>query len=203
VGQRQWRCCRFIRRIRARLAAFLYAVDAHRAGNVFDAVLAHIGKADWQLFADLLAHRGADADLAGLGERLKTRRDIDAIAEDVAFIMDDVAEIDADAEADALGLRPAYVAVRHSLLDDDGAAHGVDDRGELDQHAVPGCLEDAAAVLGDQWIDELAPIAFEKGEGSFLVRAHQPRISGNVGAEDCRQPPLNAFFRHDASRAPV
>ena len=58
-------------------------------------------------------------------------------------------------------------------------------------------LEDAAAVLGDQRIDQLAPIAFENGEGSFLVCAHQPRIAGDIGAEDRRQPPLDAFFHHD------
>jgi hypothetical protein len=112
--------------------------------------------------------------------------------------MDDVAEIDADAKADAFGLQPVGVPVRHSLLDYDGAAHGVDDRGELDQNAVAGGLEDAAAVLGDQRIDQFAPIAFESGEGSLLVRSHQPRIAGDIGTEDCRQPPLDAFFRHDA-----
>src|SRR5215469_14656120 len=69
-------------------------------------------------------------------------------------------KVDADAEADALGLRPAYVAVFHSLVDHDGAAHGVDYRGELDQHVVAGGLEDTSAVLRDQRIDQLAPIAF-------------------------------------------
>ena len=83
-------------------------------------------------------------------------------------------------------------------MDHDGTAHGVDDRGELDQHAVASRLEDAAAVLGDQWIDQFAPIAFEGGEGSFFVRAHQPRISGDVGAEDRRQPPLYPFLSHCA-----
>ena len=104
-----------------------------------------------------------------------------------------VAEIDADAEADALGLRPIGVAVLHSLLKDDGAAHGIDDRCELDQDAIAGRLEDAATVLSDQRIDEFAPIAFQGGEGPFFVRTHQPRISGDIGAEDRRQPPLYPF----------
>src|SRR5215469_5382755 len=39
-------------------------------------------------------------------------------------------------KTEALGLRPVGVAVVHSLLEDDSTAHGVDDRGELDQHAV-------------------------------------------------------------------
>ena len=59
------------------------------------------------------------------------------------------------------------------MLDHGGTAHGIDDRGELDQHAVAGRFEDAAAVLGDQRI-ELAPIAFDNRESAFFVRAHQP-----------------------------
>jgi hypothetical protein len=79
------------------------------------------------------------------------------------------------------------------LLHDDGAAHGVDDRGELDQHAVSGRLEDASAVLADQRIDQFTPMALENGEGSFLVGTHQPRISHDIGAKDRRQPPFYPF----------
>ena len=71
-------------------------------------VLAQIREPDRQLFADLLAHRGADADLAGLGQRLDPGGDVDAVAEDVALVDDDVAEIDADAKADALVLRACW-----------------------------------------------------------------------------------------------
>src|SRR6516165_10563197 len=85
VGQRQWCCCRLIRGICTRFAALFDAVDAYRPCNVLDAVLAHIGKPDRELLADLLAHRGADADLAGLGERLESCGDIDAVAKHVAF----------------------------------------------------------------------------------------------------------------------
>src|SRR5262249_41873124 len=57
-----------------------------------------------------------------------------------------------------------------------------------------GGLEDTTPVLGNQRIDEFAAIAFEKGEGSLLVRAHQPRISDNIGAEDRRKPPFYPLF---------
>src|SRR5215472_5711556 len=61
-----------------------------------------------------------------------------------------IAEIDADPEADAFTLRQIGVAILHALLHDDGAAHRIDDRGELDQHTIAGGLEDAAPVLADQ-----------------------------------------------------
>jgi hypothetical protein len=49
----------------------------------------------------VVAHRPGNADPAGLGERFQACRDIDAVAEDVAFLDNDVAEVDADAELDA------------------------------------------------------------------------------------------------------
>jgi hypothetical protein len=64
------------------------------------------------------------------------------------------------------------VAILHPPLHHDGAAHGIDDRGELDQHAVPGRLEDASTMLVDQRVDQFAPVAFQCGERLLLVRPH-------------------------------
>jgi hypothetical protein len=103
-------------------------------------------------------------------------------------------------KADALVIRQIGAAILHPLLHHDGTAHGIDNRCELDQHAVAGGLEDASAVLVDQRIDQFTPMALENGERPFLVRAHQPRIADDIGAEDRRQPPLYPFLRH--ARAP-
>ena len=112
-----------------------------------------------------------DADAARLGQRLQPRGDVDAVAVDVVALDDDVAEIDADAEDDALG-PPAAPALRrgHRLLDRDGALDGVDDAGELDQHAVAHQLDDAAAMLG------------------------------TIGSSDCLAPRLQRRQRADSSR---
>ena len=48
---------------------------------------------------------GGDADTARRGEALEARRDIDAVAVNVVWRHDDVAEIDADAQIDAAVLR--------------------------------------------------------------------------------------------------
>jgi len=117
-----------------------------------------VEEADRQFFADLLAHRGANTNLARFGECLKTRRDIDTVAKDIAVLDDHVTDIDADAVANALRFGQVGVAVLHPLLHDDGAAHRVDDRGEFDQDAVAGSLEDAAAMLRDQRVDQLTPM---------------------------------------------
>ena len=165
-------------------------IDQHR-GRIFkttgDGILIEFASVVDAVRCAVVVQKGMEDRNTNLPERERIRFRIGInVAEHVAFVVDHVAEIDADAKADPLGLRPVGVSVRHSLLNHDGAAHGVDDRDELDQNAVAGGLEDAAAVLGDQRIDEFAPIAFENNEGSFLVRAHQPRIPGDVGAEDGR-----------------
>ena len=50
---------------------------------------------------DLVVDGRGQADAADLGELLDARGDVDAVAEDVAILENDVAEIDADAEFDA------------------------------------------------------------------------------------------------------
>ena len=45
-------------------------------------------------------------DAAGLGDALDPRRDVDAVAEDVVALDDDVADIDPDPKPDRIGLPP-------------------------------------------------------------------------------------------------
>ena len=119
-----------------------------------------------------------DADAARLGHAFQPRGDVDAVAEDVVALDDDVAEIDADAELDAAVLRHIGVALGHAALHLDRAAHRVDDAGELDQHAVAGGLDDAAAVLGDLGIDKLAAQAFSRSSvpsSSAPISGYSPR----------------------------
>ena len=66
----------------------------------------------------------------------------------------------------------------------DRAAHRIDDAGELDQEAVAGVLDDAAAVLGDLRIDQLAQVRLEALVRALLIRPHQPRVARHIGGED-------------------
>ena len=121
---------------------------------------------------------------AGLCERLQPRRDIDAVAEDVVAIDDDVAEIDPDPEPDPAVLGHTGLAIDHRALQLGGAADRVDDAREFHQHPVAGRLDDAAGVLADLRIDQLAAMRLEAFVRAFLVRSHQPRIARHIGGED-------------------
>ena len=74
------------------------AVGAQRAGDVLQILLAHIHDGDFELAADLFVGGGREADAAGLRDAFQTRSDVDAVAEDVVTVGEDVTDIDADAE---------------------------------------------------------------------------------------------------------
>ena len=88
---------------------------------------------------------------AGLTLVLDTRRDVDAVAEDVVAVDDDVAHVDADTETEIGG------AGRYCRLHRHRACHRIDRARELHKHAVASGLDDATLVFGDGGIDELAP----------------------------------------------
>jgi len=133
------------------------------------------------------SHPRGDADPARLGQPFEAGGDIDAVAKDVAVLDDDVAHIDADAKLDAAVGRHAGVAPGHLVLDIDGAAQCVDDTAELDEQPVAGGLDEAAAVLGDFRIEEIATQRFEAFEGAAFISADQPRIARHIGREDRRK----------------
>src|SRR6202022_401768 len=169
--------------------------DADRSDDVLDDLIAEIFKRDVaQSVADLIAHRGRDTDAARFGERFEARRDIDAVAKDVVFFDDHVAQIDADAELYPPRRRDVRVASCHPPLDLGSAQHRVGDAVELEQHAVAGGLDDAAAVLRDGGIDELDPMGLETRECPRLVDLHQPTVADHVGGEDRGEPAL--WSRH-------
>src|SRR6266699_2301032 len=103
------------------------------------------------------SRRPGNTDAAGLSERFQARRDIDAVAEDVAALGDNIAEIDADAKPDLPLVGHLRLAVDHPALHLGGAPHRVDDAGKFREQAVAGGLDDAALVLPDLRIEQLAP----------------------------------------------
>ena len=77
-------------------------------------------------------------DRAGRGDAFQPRGDVHPVAHQIAVaLLDDVAEVNADAEDDAAILGHAGVALDHGVLNFDGAAHGVDDAAELDDAPSP------------------------------------------------------------------
>ncbi len=131
-----------------------------------------------------------ETDRAGLGDALKPRGDIDAVAHQIAVaLLDDVAEMNADPEFDAALGRQAGVALDHAVLHFDRAAHRVDDAAELDEAAVAGALDDAPMMHVDGRIDQIAAQRPEPRQGAILVRSREPAVADDVRDQDRRNFP--------------
>jgi len=148
-------------------------------------VLPQILKNKRQAVTNVIMNRIGDEHSAGIGQGLDPRGDVDAVAIEVIALDDYVAEVDADAQLDAVVRREPLIPLGHRLLHLDRAAHRIDDAGKFHQQAVAGGLDDAAVVLGDLRIEELLPQRFEALVRALLVGAHQPRIAGHIGGENC------------------
>ena len=95
-----------------------------------------------------------DADAAWLGDSLEAGCDVDAIAENIVVVDDDVPDVNADAKFDPEFRRHGGVLLSHLSLDFHRTARRIDSTGEFDQHAITGGLDDATAVRGDPGIDK-------------------------------------------------
>jgi hypothetical protein len=90
----------------------------------------------------------------------------------IVAIDDHVAEIDSDAEDDALVLRHLGIAVDHRPLHLHRAPHGVNHAGIFCQEAVADVLHNPTAVFGDFWIDQLAEVGFQAFMRALLISPH-------------------------------
>jgi hypothetical protein len=106
---------------------------------------------------------------------------VDPVAEDVAVLEDDVAEIDPNPKFDPALLGRSRLAIDHRPLQFGGTAYRVDDAREFRQHAVAGRFDDAARMLFDLRFDELAAMRLKPRMRVFLVRTHEARVPRHIG----------------------
>ena len=154
-----------------RLADFK-RIDPHRLGDVFQWRRAEIADLEIEPLLHLTIGVLGKTDRPGLGDTLEPSRDIDAVAHEVAVaLLDDVAQMNADAEFDAAFGRQAGVALDEAVLNLDRAAHRVDHAAKLDDAAVAGALDGAAVMRGDGGIDQIAAQPPQRDKGALLVGA--------------------------------
>ena len=170
------------------------AKDLHRLGDILELALAQILEHKLRRVGDEIAHRARDEDRARLGDVLEPRRDVDAVAKNVVVLHHHVAEIDADAKFDPLAFGDVGVACGHAVLHVDGAAHRFDRACELGEHAVAHGFDEPPLVLGDFWLDQLAPVGGELHQRALLVGADEPRVTCDVRCENGGEPTLHGGF---------
>ena len=112
-------------------------IDTDRLVDVLELGRAEISDLQIEPAAHLPIGVLGKTDRAGLGDPFEPGGDIDAVAHEIAVgLLDDVAQVNADAEFDAPLRRQAGVALDEAVLHFDRAAHRVDNAAELDDGAV-------------------------------------------------------------------
>ena len=80
----------------------LHPIDRDRLADVLDLLLAHRLKTEREFRFNLLRHLAGNADAARVGKLLETGRDVDTVAMPISALHDHFAEVDSNANIDAL-----------------------------------------------------------------------------------------------------
>jgi hypothetical protein len=158
-------------------------------GDVLQCQLADRPERQIEPAVHMVAHRARDADAADRARRLQPGRDVHAVAVQVRAVRDHIADVDADAEANAPVRRLVAVIDRDLLLHLDRATHRTVDAVERDQQRVATGLHYSAAVLADCRVDQRAPQSAQAVQGASIVLTDQPAVADHVGIDDGDQLP--------------
>jgi hypothetical protein len=150
--------------------ANLERVNTDRLGDILKLRLAEIGNRYIETSLNLPICVLRKTDRPGIGDAFQSSGDVDAVAHQIAVrLLDDVADMDADAKDDAPVFRHAGVALNHRGLHFDGAAYGIDDAAEFDDRTVARAFYDTAVVDRDGRINEIAAQGAQPRENAVLV----------------------------------
>jgi hypothetical protein len=106
------------------------------------------------------------------------------VASPAVGLLDDIAQINADAKDDATVLRHASVTLDHRILHFDRAAHGLDHAAEVSDTTIAGALHDAAVVDGNGRIDQVAAQSPQPCQKAVFIRAGERRRPQTAGPSD-------------------
>src|SRR5262244_1701425 len=157
------------------------SVNTNRSGNILDCLLAHIIELEAEFVLYLVVNHARHHNAPGLSQRLKARRDVDPVSINIVVIDDDIADINTYAELNSFLSWQLCSALNHGVLNVDSAAYRIHDAHKFDKHTVARRLHDTSTMLCNFWIDQFLPMGFELAQRAFLVSAHQPTITSDIG----------------------
>ena len=127
---------------------------------------------------------------------LEPRRDVDAVAQNVVSVDDDVAKVDANAVANAPILGNLILMLGYGPLHLDRALHGSNDTSKLHEQSIARGLDDAPFVPGNAGVDQLFAETLVARDRPFLVSLHEARVAHHVGGEDGGKSAFDALLCH-------
>ena len=132
----------------------------------------------------------------GSAERLKASCYVDSVAVDIVDSGDDVTEINADAQFNAMRIQDLGIPLSHRLLQRDGASHRLNRTREFHQNAVAFDPYNPPGMSLDAWPNHVLQYTLQTAPRSDLVLTSKPAIADHVGKQDCCQATLHTLLRH-------
>jgi hypothetical protein len=166
---------------------------AHGLGDILEDLWTKVIAGNIDLAPDLPIGVVRHTDAARLGDTFKARRDIDAIAEDIAIVNYNIADVNADAEFDPLVLRHRSILLGHARLNVNGTTYRIHGASKFDQHAVTGRFDDAASMRSYGGINEGLSNSLKPGQRILLVGTHQAAIPSDIRRQHRCQSPVHAL----------
>ena len=144
----------------------------------------------------MLKYGGGDADATGLCQRLEASCYVDSVAVDIVDSGDDVTDVNADAQFNAMRIQNIGIPLSHSLLQRDGASHRLNCTREFHQNAVAFDPYNPPGMSLDAWPNYIMQYDLQTAPRSYLVLTGKPAIADHVGKQDCCQATLHSLLRH-------
>ena len=164
-------------------------IDAQQEGldglrDVLQRLRAKRLKGEAKTGVDVVADRARNADTAFGAHRLQPGRDVHTITDQVRFVRDGVAYIDAKPESHVTIREFVQVVQGHLLLDLDRASDRAVDAVEHDHQRVAAGLRNSAAVFMDCRVNKVASECLQAPQRVAIIQPDQSAVSDHVGEDD-------------------
>ena len=162
----------------------LHPIDRDRLADVLDLLLPHRLKAEREFRFNLLRHLAGNADAARVGKLLQAGGDVDTVAMPISALHDHFAEVDANANIDALtsgspafrSAIPRWMSTAHSTASTTLR--------ELGEKTIAHELEDAAAMLRYCRFNEFIAVSLDPLKGFRFVLLHQAAVADDISGKN-------------------
>ena len=160
-------------------------------GDVLQPLFAEILELAGNFASHLIQHSLRQDDGPGICQGFQASGDIDPIAVEVTVHDHDIAQIQADPQHQPPVFGQALIGGFRCLLQLHGALDGADRAPKLDEGAIAHQLDEAAAMLVDQRLEDFLARCLECGQCPRLIGAQEAAVADDIGNKNGCKPALH------------
>jgi hypothetical protein len=161
----------------------VHPVNANRLGNVLDFAMAKIIESLVNLSGHLLVYRARYAYATWFGQLLYPCRQVDVITINIASVVYDFTQVNANPEFQALIFSQFCISRRHLPLEVDGGINRRGDTFELCQNGIPRLMNFLAAMRCNHMGKQIEA-GVEFSVSFLLIEAGKSTIAGDISIKD-------------------